>query len=73
MEEVDKLFVAPKACQDHISLLHTFHALRWADPDVEKVFLARAERRYLLWMDHVQETRPSPEILPPIGKMQDCV
>lgn len=69
LKDDDKLFVTLEACQLHASLLHTFHSLRIRDISVEKMYLARAERRYLLWMDHVQEEQPNPDILPPIGKL----
>jgi hypothetical protein len=67
IKDNDELFVTLSDCQYHASLLHTFYNLRIKDPALEKVYLARAERRYYLWMDHVQEFEPSTQILPPIG------
>ncbi|KAH8556565.1 hypothetical protein BGW37DRAFT_473163 [Umbelopsis sp. PMI_123] len=66
IKDNDELFVTLSDCQYHASLLHTFYNLRIKDPALEKVYLARAERRYYLWMDHVQEFEPSTQILPPI-------
>ncbi|KAI8583053.1 hypothetical protein K450DRAFT_223977 [Umbelopsis ramanniana AG] len=60
------IFVTLPDCQAHASLLHTFYQLRISDPEVEKVYLARAEARYFQWMDHVQSYGPSMELLPPI-------
>ena len=62
-------FIAKPDCQYHVSLLHTFHQLRISDPEAEKVYLARAEARYFLWMNHVQSYEPSNYLLPPIGKL----
>ncbi|CAO3676624.1 unnamed protein product [Umbelopsis ramanniana] len=59
-------FVTKSDCQYHVSLLHTFHQLRISDPEVEKIYLARAEARYFLWMNHVQSYEPSNSLLPPI-------
>jgi hypothetical protein len=62
-------FVTKSDCQNHMSLLHTFHQLRISDPETEKVYLARAEARYFVWMSHVQSYEPSNYLLPPIGKL----
>lgn len=67
-QEKEDTFVSLSDCQYHESLLHTFHQLRISDPEVEKVYLARAEARYFLWMDHVRSYEPSMDLLPPIGK-----
>jgi hypothetical protein len=68
-QEIEDNFVSVPDCQYHESLLHTFHQLRISDPEVEKVYLARAEARYFRWMDHVQLYGPSMDLLPPIGKL----
>jgi hypothetical protein len=68
--EDERSFVAMKACQQHASLLHTFFHLRSDDPDTEKLYLVRAEMRYLLWIQLVVKENPGAHILPPIGKLQ---
>jgi hypothetical protein len=69
INEKEDIFVTLPNCQYHASLLHTFHQLRISNPELEKVYLARAEARYFQWMDHVQSYEPSMNLLPPIGKL----
>lgn len=69
LRDDDKQFVTLADCQYHASLLQTFNKLRIADPTLEKLYLARAETRYILWMNHIADTiQPDADILPPIGK-----
>ncbi|KAJ1555890.1 hypothetical protein HK405_011170, partial [Cladochytrium tenue] len=61
--EVDQV-ANVKNAEAHLGLLHRFCMLESKDQLADWRFLCHAERRYLKWLDYLQEKRPDPESIP---------
>ncbi|KAJ3262864.1 hypothetical protein HDU77_011725 [Chytriomyces hyalinus] len=56
--------VSVETATAHLGLLNRFSLLEDKDQMVDWIFLCRAEQRYLMWLDLLRDTTPTPESMP---------
>lgn len=61
--------VNPTNMHAHLALLRWFHSLENPDQKLDTVYLIKAEQRYMIWLNYLNQIMPSEEkmIVPPIG------